>query len=398
MWNSHIDECHHYIDEQDFTAWSRNIDQSYEKCQWCAKALHNDTIFLTFTSALFKKIAVIVIKMLSSQNKHYLVIAQNDFSDWVKEWALTHTTSATVSRFLWKNIITRHDVFDKLICDKESENKMWIKMLMKLYEINWIVVSTYNSEANSMMKHEHKSLINALSKMITEGLSKWSDLLTLILWANQTTIKRSTDQTLYEILYKYACILTIEAHILTWSTLIWKKVRMHSDLLMIWAEQLLHHDMNFEKTAAQIQQTCQSSKEHMNDARHAVNWDYRVEDMVLLYNSWYKNNNTAVQKLKFWWLKSYKIIKANSRKENYVLAEFDGAEKADTVSEFRLKPYVLCHLTVNHEYNQCLNAYFKSDSSDFNLDDNDAHKQILMLLVKRQTQKADNDTTYASSD
>jgi hypothetical protein len=25
MWNSHIDECHCYIDEQDFTAWSRNI-------------------------------------------------------------------------------------------------------------------------------------------------------------------------------------------------------------------------------------------------------------------------------------------------------------------------------------------------------------------------------------
>ncbi len=59
--------------------------QSCEKRQWCAKALHNDTIFLTFTSALFKKIAVNVIKMLLSQNKHYLVIAQDDFSDWVEE-------------------------------------------------------------------------------------------------------------------------------------------------------------------------------------------------------------------------------------------------------------------------------------------------------------------------
>jgi len=72
-------------------------------------------------------------------------------------------------------------VFDKLICDRESENKMWVKMLVKLYEIDQIVVSAYNSEANGMMKCEHKPLINALSKMTAEGLSKWSDLLTLIL-------------------------------------------------------------------------------------------------------------------------------------------------------------------------------------------------------------------------
>ncbi len=123
----------------------------------------------------------------------------------------------------------------------------------------------------------------------------------------------------------------------------------------------------------------------MNSARHAVNWDYKVEDMVLLYNSRYKNDNTAAQKLKFWWLRLYKVIKANSRKENYVLAELDGVKKADTVSEFRLKPYVLCHPTVNHEYNWHLDEYFKSDSSDFNLNDDDAHEQILMLLVKRQT-------------
>jgi len=333
-----------------------------------------------------------------SQNKHYLVIAQNDFSDWVEEWALTHAMSVTVSRFLWEDVITRHDMFDKLICDKESENKMWVKMLAELYEINQIVVSAYNSEVNGMVKHEHKPLIDALSKMTAEGLDKWSDLLTLILWANQTTIKRSTGWTSYEILYEYACILTIKARISTWSTLIWKKVRTCSDLLMIQAEQLLCCDMNLEETAAQIQWTHQSSKEYMNSVKHAVNWDYKVEDMVLLYNSQYKNNNTAVQKLEFWWLRLYKVIKANPRKENYVLAELDGVKKAGTVSKFRLKPYVLCHPTVNHEYNWHLDAYFKSDSSDFNLDDNDAHEQILTLFVKRQTQKADDDTAYASSD
>jgi len=49
---------------------------------------------------------------------------------------------------------------------------MWVKMLAKLYEIDQIVVLTYNSEANGMVKREHKPLIDALSKMTAEGLDK----------------------------------------------------------------------------------------------------------------------------------------------------------------------------------------------------------------------------------
>jgi len=45
-------------------------------------------------------------------------------------------------------------------------------MLAKLYEINQIVVSAYNSEANGMMKREHKPLIDVLSKMTAEVLNK----------------------------------------------------------------------------------------------------------------------------------------------------------------------------------------------------------------------------------
>ncbi len=49
---------------------------------------------------------------------------------------------------------------------------MWVKMLAELYEIDQIIVSTYNPEANGMMKREHKPLIDALFKMTAKGLSK----------------------------------------------------------------------------------------------------------------------------------------------------------------------------------------------------------------------------------
>jgi hypothetical protein len=56
-----------------------------------------------------------------------------------------------------------------------------------------------------MMRCRHKSLIDELMKMINEDLKKWTDLLSLILWADQTTIHRSTDKTLYELLYECSC-------------------------------------------------------------------------------------------------------------------------------------------------------------------------------------------------
>ena len=128
--------------------------------------------------------------------------------------------SVTVAKFLWKNIITQHDVFNRLICDEESENKMWIKDLADLYEIECVMMSVYNFRTNEMIEHEHKSLINELSKMTDKDLEKWINLLFLILWMNQIIIKHNTDWTLYELLYNYVCVLSIETHIFTWTTLV----------------------------------------------------------------------------------------------------------------------------------------------------------------------------------
>jgi hypothetical protein len=81
-----------------------------------------------------------------------------------------------------------------------------------------------------------------------------------------------------------------------------------------------------------------------------------------------------------------------------VLTELDSVKKADTVLKFRLKPYILCHLTVSQKYNWHLDVYLESDSSDSDLND-DAHQQMLTSLINWQTQKTDNDDViYTGSD
>lgn len=74
--------------------------------------------------------------------------------------------------------------------------------------------------------------------------------------------------------------------------------------------------------------------------------------MILLYNSQYKNNNTTEQKLKFWWLSSYKIVKTNTKKKNYIIAELNSTEKSKTVLRSRLKSYLKQHATVTEDFQQ----------------------------------------------
>ncbi len=131
-----------------------------------------DSIFFTYTSALFEKVSVDVVKMSMCHEKHYIIIACEDLSGWVEARVLKQATFTAVARFLWEDIITRHDVFNKLICDGGPENKMWVKDLANLYEIQRVIVSAYNSEANDMVERGHKPLIDGLSKMTNGDLSK----------------------------------------------------------------------------------------------------------------------------------------------------------------------------------------------------------------------------------
>ena len=53
----------------------------------------------------------------------------------------------------------------------------------------------------------------------------------------------------------------------------------------------------------------------MNNIQNIENQNYKIENLVLLYNSHYKNDNTADYKLKFWWLELYWMIKTSLKKK-----------------------------------------------------------------------------------
>ena len=111
--------------------------------------------------------------MSTSQENEYLVLAREDLSEWIEERVLIKTNSKTIVKFLWEDIICRHECFEKLIVDEESENKDLVEEMINRYKIKRIVVSVYHSQANEMIEREHTSIVDALSKLSKEDNKEW---------------------------------------------------------------------------------------------------------------------------------------------------------------------------------------------------------------------------------
>ena len=168
--------------------------------------------------------------------------------------------------------------------------------------------------------------------------------------------------------------------IFTWTTLIWNIIQTQADLLAIHMKQLSHHDIDLKETAAHIQWIKKQNKEHMNDIWNTENQNYKIEDLVLLYNSHYKNNNTTDHKLKFWWLELYWMIKASSKKKNYVIAELNNTEKSETIFKSRLKIYLEWYVIIIQNYWQRLDTH--ENLSSESKSENDVHeKQEISVLL-----------------
>ena len=90
-------------------------------------------MYSIWISVFWEKVMMNVTHMFTNQEKYYIIEAQNNLSEWSEAQALALLNSASIAKFLWKNIIYWHKCFQKLICDKESENKNMMKILAKKY-------------------------------------------------------------------------------------------------------------------------------------------------------------------------------------------------------------------------------------------------------------------------
>jgi hypothetical protein len=170
---------------------------------------------------LWEKIEMNIVHMSSNKEKHYLIVVRDDFFDWTKTRALFKTKAWRMTKFLWKNVICRHDCFEKLTVNDESENKENFDELVQRYRIKKMITSNYHSQTNEMIKRNQKSLFDALSKMFDQELKSCINNLHVVLWANRFIVKFIIDLISFYLQCDNESMLSIELKIVIWRVLSW---------------------------------------------------------------------------------------------------------------------------------------------------------------------------------
>jgi hypothetical protein len=298
------------------------------------EALHS--IWVIF---LWEKVEMNIVHMSSNKEKHYLIVAHDDFFEWAETRALSETKAWRIVKFLWKDVICRHDCFEKLTINDDSENKEVLEKLVKRYRIKKMITSDYHSQINEMIKKDHKSLFDALFKMSDEELENWVNNFHVVLWADRFTVKFITDLISFYLQCDNESMLSIELKISIWRILFWQEIHTIENLLTMRARQLQRRNENMNETKNLLERMRKQNKKYFDSKHFTTNKNINKNDLVLLHDTQHENDRNINRKLKYRWRESFRIKEVIQNKEIYLLQELDDIDLTEIFVENKIKKF-----------------------------------------------------------
>jgi hypothetical protein len=98
-----------------------------------------------------------------------------------------------------------------------------------------------------MVERGHKPIVDALAKLIDDGLGNWVKNLSSVLFVDYTSVHQPTRKTPFWVVYRQEAVLPIELKFQTWRILEWDKVRDRAELLALRTRQVLGRDEDLEE-------------------------------------------------------------------------------------------------------------------------------------------------------
>ena len=252
----------------------------------------------------------------------------------------------TIIKFIWQNVINRHEYFDIAILNEDFENKKIIKQLLQKYRIKIKIVSFYYSMINDMIKRNHQFIVDALSKLINDKFEMWFQHLHAILWINRIIVRDSINIIFFRLFYEWDAVLFIEIKYFTWHMMNWNKIQSIENLLTLRARQLKRKDEDFEKMTLHLRRMREQNKEFFNDKHQLRRISLNMNNLMLRHNI--KFNNKHDFKLTFRWNESFRMREVDSIKKIYVLKKMNEVRLNETYAENRLKYFRIWKVRVEN--------------------------------------------------
>ena len=116
-----------------------------------------------------------------------------------------------VKKFVWKNIVTRFGIPHSLISNNglQFDNKSFRRYCCELGIINRYSTPVY-PQGNRQAKTVNKVIVSGLKKRLDDAKGRWLEELLHVLWAYQTTPRKSTEETPFSMSYGAEAVTIIE--------------------------------------------------------------------------------------------------------------------------------------------------------------------------------------------
>jgi ribosomal protein S16 len=141
----------------------------------------------------------------------YILVAVDYVSKWIEAVATPTNDARVVTKFLLKNILTRHGTPRAIISDGGSHfcNKIFENLMAK-YGIKHKVATAYHPQTSGQVELSNREIKRIVEKGVNPSRKDWSTHLDEALWAYRTAYKTPLDMSPYRLVYGKACHLPIE--------------------------------------------------------------------------------------------------------------------------------------------------------------------------------------------
>ena len=255
----------------------------------------------------------------------------------MKTRGLFNLITETVAKFLWKNIICRFKCFESIVINKDFENKTVTEELLNRYRIRIKLTSIYHASINEMIERKHWSLINVLSKLIEDKIERWFQHFYAMLWTDRIIVRDFINVIFFRFLYKHDIVLLIEIKYSTWHIMNWNKIRSIEDLLAMRVKQFQRKDKDFKKVALHLKRMRKQNKELFNNKHQLRKIFLNADDLMVKHDI--KFDNKYDFKFIFRWNESFRIQRADSMKNTYILKKMNETRFERIYADNRLKRF-----------------------------------------------------------
>ena len=352
-------------------------------------------------AGLFRRAHIDTMFLPRARGFRLLVHARCSLSAYPEARPLRNETARLIGTFIFEDILCRWGAVEEIITDNGSPFIKALDFLKERYGISHIRISGYNSRANGVIERAHRSVRESLMKAANGDESKWLDVLPSVIWAERTTIQRSTGHSPFYIAHGVEPLFPFDISEATYLIPTADAPMTTPELIALRARQLQKREKDLATIADKVLAARKQSVKQFIDAhrKSIIDYDFQPGSLVLIRNSAVEMELNRKTKPRFF---GPMIVVRRTQYGAYILSELDGAVSKIHYAAFRIIPYyprsqtsipVTSIIDQTTEINEDISPNQVIEASHISTDTEDEESQAAELSDESDNEAADDFTT-----